>query len=108
MTAIAAAAVLPPLQARRVFVDGIASTLYVGNYRFAAQGTDYMISDLPPSPFQHYWSLGVEEQFYLLWPALIIGTAWLAATRAQGQHGTRRPMRLVLGTGRRRRRWRRP
>lgn len=77
VTAITAAVVLPPLQARRVFVDGIASMLYVGNYRFAAQGTDYMVADLPPSPFQHYWSLGVEEQFYLWWPALIIGTAWL-------------------------------
>ncbi|MCQ4360471.1 MAG: acyltransferase [Mycobacterium sp.] len=78
VTAVVAAVVLPPLQARRVFADGIASMLYVGNYRFAAQNTDYMVADLPPSPFQHYWSLGVEEQFYLVWPALIIGTAWLA------------------------------
>lgn len=77
VTAIAAAVVLPPLQARRVLVDGIASALYVGNYRFVGQGTDYLMSDQPPSPFQHYWSLGVEEQFYLVWPALIIGTAWL-------------------------------
>ncbi|MBW0017074.1 MAG: acyltransferase [Mycobacterium sp.] len=77
-TAIGAAAVLPPLQARSVFVDGIASMLYVGNYRFAAQSTDYLAADLPPSPFQHYWSLGVEEQFYLVWPMLIIATAWLA------------------------------
>jgi peptidoglycan/LPS O-acetylase OafA/YrhL len=76
-TAVGAAVVLPPLQARSVFVDGVASALYVGNYRFAVQGTDYLTSNLPPSPFQHYWSLGVEEQFYLVWPMLIIGTAWL-------------------------------
>ena len=80
-TAIGAAIVLPPLQARRVFIDGIASVLYVGNYRFATQGTDYLASDAPPSPFQHYWTLGVEEQFYLVWPVLIIGTAWLLRRR---------------------------
>lgn len=75
VTAIAAAAVLPPLQARSVFLDGIASALYVGNYRFAAHGTDYLTADVP-SPFQHYWSLGVEEQFYLVWPVLMIAVAW--------------------------------
>ncbi|OBJ06508.1 acyltransferase [Mycobacterium sp. 1465703.0] len=77
ITAVGAALVLPPLQARSVFLDGIASALYVGNYRFALQGTDYLISDAP-SPFQHYWSLGVEEQFYLVWPVLIILIAWSA------------------------------
>jgi peptidoglycan/LPS O-acetylase OafA/YrhL len=76
-TSIGAALLLPPLQARAVLADGIASALYAGNYRFAIQGTDYLAADAPPSPFQHYWSLGVEEQFYLVWPALIIGTAWL-------------------------------
>jgi peptidoglycan/LPS O-acetylase OafA/YrhL len=76
-TSIGASLLLPPLQARTVLGDGIASALYVGNYRFAMQGTDYLAGDVLPSPFQHYWSLGVEEQFYLLWPALIIGTAWL-------------------------------
>jgi peptidoglycan/LPS O-acetylase OafA/YrhL len=65
------------LHARSVFGDGIASALYVGNYRFVLQGIDYLAADTPPSPFQHYWSLAVEEQFYLVWPALIIGTAWL-------------------------------
>ena len=82
-TCIASAVLLPPLQARSVIGDGIASALYVGNYRFAIQGTDYLAADAPPSPLQHYWSLGVEEQFYLLWPALIIGTAWLLARLAR-------------------------
>lgn len=71
------AILLPPLQARIIIEDGIASALYVSNYRFILQGTEYHAVITPPSPFQHYWSLGVEEQFYLLWPALILGTAWL-------------------------------
>jgi peptidoglycan/LPS O-acetylase OafA/YrhL len=78
VTAIGAVLLLPPLQARSVLGDGIACALYIGNYRFAMQGTDYLAADTAPSPFQHYWSLGVEEQFYLLWPALIIATALLA------------------------------
>jgi peptidoglycan/LPS O-acetylase OafA/YrhL len=65
------------LQARTALEDGIASALYVSNYWFALQGVNYFASGMLPSPFQHYWSLGVEEQFYLVWPALIIGTAWL-------------------------------
>ena len=75
--AIASAVLLPSLQARSVFGDGIASALYVGNYWFVLQGVDYFAPAMPPSPFQHYWSLGVEEQFYLVWPPMIIGTAWL-------------------------------
>ena len=95
-TAVGAAVVLPPLQARSVFVDGIASALYVGNYRFATQGTDYLASDLPPSPFQHYWSLGVEEQFYLMWPALIIGTTWLVRRKSDIAVSQARPYAVVL------------
>ncbi len=95
LTAIAAAVVLPPLQARSVFTDGIASALYVGNYRFAIQGTDYLNADLP-SPFQHYWSLGVEEQFYLVWPMLIIGTAWLVRRFRRSAAAQAAPYAVVL------------
>ncbi|MBP3085717.1 acyltransferase family protein [Mycolicibacterium fortuitum] len=77
VTSLAATVLLPPLQARSVLADAIASALYAGNYRFAVQGTDYLTTEAAASPLQHYWSLGVEEQFYLLWPALILGIAWL-------------------------------
>jgi peptidoglycan/LPS O-acetylase OafA/YrhL len=93
VTATASAWLLPPLQARAVLGDGVASALYAGNYRYAVQGTDYLAADTPPSPFQHYWSLGVEEQFYLIWPALLILTAW-AVFRRRGQD-VARPERSV-------------
>ena len=100
VTAIGSAVLLPPLQVPTVFGDGIASALYVGNYRFVLQGIDYFSNEMPPSPFQHYWSLGVEEQFYLVWPALIIGTAWLIrrARRRTRAHATssERPYLVVL------------
>lgn len=74
---IGAAVLLPPLQAKTAETDGIASSLYVGNYWFILRGVDYFATRVPPSPFEHYWTLGVEEQFYLLWPPVIIGLAWL-------------------------------
>ena len=77
VTMIASALLLPPLQVPTVIQDGIASALYVSNLSLIAQNVDYFADLLTPSPFLHYWSLGVEEQFYLLWPTLILATAWL-------------------------------
>jgi peptidoglycan/LPS O-acetylase OafA/YrhL len=90
-TAVVSCMLLPPLQARGVLGDAIACSLYVGNYRFAIDGTDYLASDAAPSPLQHYWSLGVEEQFYLLWPALIIGTAWMVLKARAGARSNAAP-----------------
>ncbi|WP_343602056.1 acyltransferase family protein [Mycobacterium sp.] len=77
VTAIASAVLLAPLQAKNAIMDGIASALYVPNYWFIVKQVDYFAGNASPSPFQHYWTLGVEEQFYLVWPPMIIGTAWL-------------------------------
>nr|WP_319437517.1 SGNH hydrolase domain-containing protein [Mycobacterium sp. RTGN5] len=79
VTMIAATFLLPPLQVPTVLYDGILSALYVSNYRFMLEGVNYFSAAnyLTPSPFLHYWSLGVEEQFYLVWAPLILGVAWL-------------------------------
>ncbi|WP_428949836.1 acyltransferase family protein [Streptomyces sp. cg35] len=60
--------------------DAIASGLYAVNIRLAASGTDYLQAADPPSPFQHFWSLAVEEQFYVVWP-LLLAAAYLVVGR---------------------------
>ncbi|GAA1465067.1 acyltransferase family protein [Microbacterium thalassium] len=81
-TVLAALVWFPPLLMQEVWRGAVATALYVPNYLFAVDGTDYL-ADSAPSLFQHYWSLGVEEQFYLVWPALLaLGWAVLRSRRA--------------------------
>lgn len=95
VTMIASALILSPLQVKTVAIDAITSALYVSNYWFIASGLNYFAKDqlTTPSPFKHYWSLGVEEQFYLVWPVLIILTAWLIRrfARQSGRPGPSSP-----------------
>jgi len=70
--------------------DAFATLAYVANWRFIFGHQSYFVASGPPSPLLHMWSLGVEEQFYLLWPAVAVwvlkrkGPGGLALTAAIG------------------------
>ncbi len=82
--AVGAARELLPAQALTgLRDDALAAFLWVANWRFVAQKTDYFTQGAPPSPLQHAWSLGVEEQYYFVWPVLLIAVTLLLAARAR-------------------------
>ena len=78
VTVAIAALVLPRTRAFETMLDGVFAAIFVANWRFAATGTDYFAAGQPPSALQHYWSLSVEEQFYVIWPLLIIAVLWIS------------------------------
>src|SRR5699024_12354259 len=70
LTVVAAWLWRPPLLMSEMAEGAVATALYLPNILFAIDGTNYL-AETSPSVFQHYWSLGIEEQFYLFWPALL-------------------------------------
>jgi peptidoglycan/LPS O-acetylase OafA/YrhL len=59
------------VRAIATFQDARWAAFFAANVHFAQVGTDYFARDNPPSPLQHFWTLAVEEQFYLVWPLLL-------------------------------------
>jgi peptidoglycan/LPS O-acetylase OafA/YrhL len=72
--------------------DGRWAAAFLANFHFASVGTDYLTAKLPPSPLQNYWSLSVEEQFYVVYPTLFLVVASL-----RGRIGLRTRLIALLG-----------
>ena len=109
VTAAAAAYVLPLVRGVEVIKDSVWAAVFAANIRFSLVETDYFAQGEPPSPVQHYWSLSVEEQFYIVIPVLLLVVAALvrrlaaadpstgAAASEARQQLLRRAVLVVLG-----------
>jgi peptidoglycan/LPS O-acetylase OafA/YrhL len=64
--------ILGPLALQRLLSDAQAVSMYWANMHFAMSGQDYWHTTDDPSPLLHYWSLAVEEQFYIVWPLIML------------------------------------
>ena len=111
VTDLVAHQLLNLVRARQAVSDSVWAAFFMANVHFAREGSDYFSQLQPPSPVQHYWTLAVEEQFYLVWPVALAARAGGArscaggcsgscsprpAPRSRGRSTARRPMHLRL------------
>lgn len=87
---------LDPIRAHDNAVDALYAGGFLANFRFATVGADYFQQSLAPSTLQHWWSLAVEEQFYVVWPGLLAVT-WAVFGRLRRRAALRAGAFAVIG-----------
>lgn len=80
-TLLAGAFILSPEEQALYSKGAMFASAYMINLWLIRWSFDYFASDAANNPFIHFWSLSVEEQFYLAWPALLVLAAWLRPGR---------------------------
>jgi peptidoglycan/LPS O-acetylase OafA/YrhL len=71
VTDIAAWQLLNLIRAKQAVLDSLWASVFAANIHFAAENSDYFARNRPVSPLQHFWTLSVEEQFYVAWPIVL-------------------------------------
>jgi peptidoglycan/LPS O-acetylase OafA/YrhL len=92
VTVVATYAVLGVVYGGQTAADARWTAVFLANFHFIALGTNYLSAQRPPSPLQNFWSLAVEEQFYLVYP-----TIFLLAAAIRSRFTLR--ARLTIGLG---------
>ena len=92
VTDVVAHQLLNFVRAREAVSDSVWAAFFAANVHFAHVGSNYFAQGQPPSPVQHFWTLAVEEQFYLVWPFVLSFVLLVAALR-------RRLLLIVLAAG---------
>lgn len=90
-TAVVFNAVAAPVVVTEARGSFAAAFLYVANWWFIGESTEYLGSEIDNNPILHFWSLAIEEQFYLLWPLVIAGVH-RSASRLSSH-----PLRVLMG-----------
>ncbi|WP_459982618.1 acyltransferase family protein [Nocardioides sp. AN3] len=78
---------------KQTLIDEVCALFFGANWRFESLATNYFDANRPVSPVQHFWSLSVEEQFYFVWPWLMLAIfAFMLRSNRSSRHAT-----LVVG-----------
>ena len=99
VTCAASVAYLNPVRALSALHDALWAAVFAANVHFAHVGADYFARDDPPSPIQHFWTLAVEEQFYLGWPLLLAAALAVLRVGRPGSRISRRGLAGVIALG---------
>ncbi len=98
LAVVAVRTLFSPDSVETLRTDAVAAFLWTANWAFIAHKADYFSQGAAPSPLQHTWSLGVEEQYYLVWPVLLvlIALALAGLARWRGATATLGRVRIVV------------